>query len=74
MNGKNGTASIKIAIGALITLAVVVAVVAVVRLDVLGSKGGGLGKEFKYQVDELARIDPNLVLYEESAGAIKTGF
>ncbi|MHC4325612.1 MAG: NHL repeat-containing protein, partial [Planctomycetota bacterium] len=38
------------------------------------SKGGGLGKEFKYQVDELARIDPNLVLYEESAGAIKTGF
>ena len=51
-----------------------VAVVAVVRLDVLGSKGGGLGKEFKYEVNELARIDPNLILYEESAGAIKTGF
>ena len=74
MNRITGTANIKIVIGVLITLAVVVAVVAVVRLDVLGSKGGGLGKEFKYDVDELARIDPNLILYEESAGAIKTSF
>ena len=73
MNRKTGTTNIKIVIGALIALAVVVAVVAVVRLDVLGGKGGGLSKEFKYEVDELTRIDPNLVLYEES-GAIKTGF
>jgi hypothetical protein len=74
MNRVTGTINIKIIIGVLITLAVVVAVVAVVRLDVVGSKGGGLGKEFKYDVDKLARIDPNLILYEESAGAIKTGF
>ena len=74
MNRITGTINIKIIIGVLITLAVLVAVVAVVRLDVLGSKGGGLGKEFKYEVNELARIDPNLILYEESAGAIKTGF
>ena len=74
MNRINGTINIKIIIGVLITLAVVVAVVAVVRLDVLGSKGGGLGKKFKYDVDKLAKIDPNLILYEESAGAIKTGF
>ncbi len=74
MNRITGTINIKIIIGLLITLAVVVAVVAVVRLDVLGSKGGGLGKEFKYEVNELARIDPNLIIYEESAGAIKTGF
>ena len=74
MNRVTGTINIKIIIGLLITLAVVVAVVAVVRLDVVGSKGGGLGKEFKYEVNELASIDPNLILYEESAGAIKTGF
>ena len=74
MNRITGTANIKIVIGVVITLVVVVAVVAVVRLDVLGSKGGGLGKEFKYEVNELARIDPNLILYEESSGAIKTGF
>jgi DNA-binding beta-propeller fold protein YncE len=74
MNRITAAANIKIVIGVLITLAVLVAVVAVVRLDVVGSKGGGLGKEFKYEVNELARIDPNLIIYEESAGPIKTGF
>jgi len=73
MNRITGTINIRIIIGVLITLAVVIAVVAVVRLDVVGSKGGGLGKEFEYNVNELARIDPNLILYEESAKAIKTG-
>jgi len=74
MNRITAAANIKIVIGVLIALAVVVAVVAVVKLDVVGSKGGGLSKEFKYQVDELARIDPNLIIYEESAEPIKTGF
>ena len=74
MNKINEKGNIKIVIGVLIALAVVVAVIAVVKLDVLGSKGGGLGKEFKYEVNELARIDPNLIIYEESAGPIKTGF
>jgi len=73
MNKITGTMNIKIIIGVLIALAVVVAVVAVLRLDVLGSKGGGLSKEFKYEVDELARIDPKLIIYEESSEPIKTG-
>lgn len=74
MNKIASTANIKIIIGLLIVLAVVVAVVAVVKLDVVGNKGGGLSKEFKYEVDELARIDPNLIMYEESTDPIKTGF
>jgi len=74
MKRISGTANIKVFAGVLITLAVVVAVIAVARLDVLGNKGGGLGKEYKYDVTELARIDPNLILYEESAAAIKAGF
>lgn len=74
MNRMTAEANTKTVIGVLITLAVVVAVGAVVRLDVFGRKGGGLGKEFKYDVDNLAYIDPNLILYEESAGPIKTGF
>jgi hypothetical protein len=73
MNKITAAANIKTAIGVLIILAVVVAVVAVVKLDVLGNKGGGLSKEFKYDVDELAHIDPNLILYKESTKAIKTG-
>jgi len=74
MNRRSGTTSIKVFVGVLVALAVVVAVVAVARLDVLGSKGGGLSKEFRYDVEALAHIDPNLILYEESAEAIKTGF
>ena len=66
MNRVTGTINTKIIIGVLITLAVVVGVVAVVRLDVVGNKGGGLGKEFKYDVNKLTHIDPNLIIFEES--------
>ena len=64
----------KILVGVLIASAVVVAVIAVVRLDTFGTRGGGLGNDFKDALEELARIDPNLILYEESAQPIKTGF
>ncbi|MHC4752788.1 MAG: NHL repeat-containing protein, partial [Planctomycetota bacterium] len=43
-------------------------------LDTTGKKGGGLGKEFMYDITELKQIDPNLILYEESTQPIKTGF
>jgi hypothetical protein len=74
MNKITAAANTKTVIGVLIAAAVVIAVAAIIRLDVLGKKGGGLGDEFKYDVDKLAYIDPNLILYEESDGAIKTGF
>jgi len=61
-------------VGALVALAVVVGIIAVVKLDVVGEKGSGLSGEFKYDVAKLAYIDPNLILYEESAEAIDTGF
>ena len=74
MNGSLGTANIKPLVGVLVALAVVVAIIAVARLDVFGGKGSGLRKEFTYDIAELARVDPNLILYEESAGPIETGF
>jgi len=64
----------KILIGVLIALAVVIAVVALVLLDTTGKKGSGLGKEYRYDVKDLAKIDPNLILYEESAQSFSTGF
>ena len=64
----------KTIVGGLVALAVVVALIAVVRLDVFGDKGSGLSQEFAYNVRELARVDPNLILYEESAEAFETGF
>jgi len=61
-----------ILIGVLIGLAVVIAVVALVRLDTTGKKGSGLGKEYLYEID--AKIDPNLILYEGSAQSLSIGF
>jgi len=69
-----GTMGTRILIGVLIAFAIVTAVVALVRLDTTGKKGSGLGKEYLYDVKDLAKIDPNLILYEESAQPISTGF
>ena len=66
------TTNIKILIGVLIALAIVIAAVALVRLDTTGKKGSGLGKEYLYEID--AKIDPNLILYEESAQWFNAGF
>ncbi|MBA7612846.1 hypothetical protein ES703_20087 [subsurface metagenome] len=74
MNRQLGTINIKIFAGVLAAVAVVIAGVAVVRLDTTGKKGSGLGKEYVYDIKELAKIDPNLILYEEAAEAISTGF
>ena len=57
-----------------VLVCLVVAVLAVMRLDTTGEKGSGLGKEFDYDIKNLGKVDPNLILYEESAAAIDTGF
>ncbi len=72
MKSRFGVVNIKIFIGILIGLAVVVAVVALVRLDITGDKGSGLGNEYLYEID--MSIDPNLILYEEPVEALNTGF
>ncbi|UCC98816.1 MAG: NHL repeat-containing protein [Phycisphaerales bacterium] len=73
MDQITGKANTRLLVGILIGLAVMVAVMAVVRLDVIGRKGNGLGKGFKYDIEELTRVDPALIVYEESADAIETG-
>ena len=73
MNRRTGITNIEILAGVLIVLAIIIGTVAVVRLDTTGEKGSGLGKEFIYDVKDLGKIDPNLILYEET-GAIGTGF
>jgi len=72
VNRRLATTNIKILVGVLIAIAV--AVVAIVRLDTTGKKGSGLGEEFIYDIKDLGKIDPNLILYEETGPAISTGF
>ncbi|MHC4622814.1 MAG: NHL repeat-containing protein [Planctomycetota bacterium] len=57
----------------LVVAAVIVAVLAVVRLDTTGEKGSGLSEAYEYDVEELGKVDPNLILYEESGEPISTG-
>lgn len=72
-NGPGITGS-KVFIGVLIGLAIIVAGIALVRLDTYGEKGSGLGKEFTYDVKDIAKVDPALILYQEAAQEINTGF
>ena len=74
MNRLSAAANVKILVGVVIALATVAAVISVALLDSFGDRGSGLGGEFAYDITELARIDPNLILYEESGGRISTGF
>ena len=60
----------KIFVGVLITLAVVIAVFALVRFGLTGQEN----EEFIYDISKLAKIDPNVILYEESGPPISTGF
>jgi hypothetical protein len=57
-----------------VAVAIVTAVVALVRLDTTGEKGSGLGKEFVYDIEALTKVDPSLIIYEESGNPILTGF
>ncbi len=67
---KDRLAATRILLGAVVVLAVVVVIVAVVKLDIRGQRG----RSDVLDVERLARIDPNLILYEESGSPISTGF
>jgi len=73
MSRRLGTTNTKIPVGVLVGAAAVIAGIAVIKLDVLGNKGSGLGKQFTYDIEKLAHVDPNLIMYEESAEPINTG-
>ena len=60
-------------IGAVLALAAAVGLYVVLATDVPGPSGGGLGEQFRYDLDKYRKVDPKLIIYEELAGArIKT--
>jgi hypothetical protein len=58
----------------LILAAVAAAVVAILRFDSTGETGSGLSEAYAYDLSQLAKVDPNLILYAESGPIIRTGF
>jgi len=74
MNRQFGTANVKMLGVGIVAIAITTIVLALIRLDVTGEKGSGLGREFVYDIEGLGRIDASLIIYEESGEPIATGF
>ncbi len=56
-----------------VCILLVVAIAALVMFDTTGRSGNRLSDEFQYDIEELASIDKELILYEKFAQPIKTG-
>jgi hypothetical protein len=57
----------------LVVVAVAAGVVAILRLDTTGESGSGLSKDYALDLTELAKVDPNLILYTEPGPPLNTG-
>ncbi len=74
MNRQFGTMNVRILSFGVIAVAVITAIIALVRLDITGEQGSGLGKEFIYDIGALTKVDPALLIYEASGKPIVSGF
>ena len=74
MKRVSGIAKSDIAVGLVVTIAVIAGITALLRFDISGQKGSGLEKEFVYNIDDLIKIDPALILYALASEPINTGF
>jgi len=64
----------EILVGLLIAILVVVGGIALVLFDITGERGSGLTKDFIYDIEDMTKIDPDLIFYAESSAPIVTGF
>ncbi len=74
MHQRQGKTTSGTIIGVLIGAAVLVAIGAVLLVDVTGEKGSGLSQAYELDAAKIARFDPNLILYREAGPVIATGF
>ena len=74
MKNRPGISIARILIPLTVAAALVVAIVVLLRYDSTGSGGSRLAKPFVYDIGEMAKIDPNLILYERESLTVETGF
>ena len=74
MKRISGITKSGILVGLVVAVAGIASITALLCFDITGQKGSGLAKEFIYNIEDIIKIDPALILYAESAGLIKTGF
>jgi len=58
---------------AVIAAAASVAVISLLKMQITGQSGSGLGDEYKYDISEYTKTDREKILYEEYGPAILTG-
>lgn len=63
----------RLAIGLVLAVALGGAVFSILSTDRFGEKGSGLGPEYQYDLAELRKTDPAMILYEEIPPRIDTG-
>lgn len=73
MKKRHGFTKSSLLIAAVIIIAMIVAVAAVISLDATGKKGNKLSEEFNYNIDDLGKVDPDLIIYSEILPPIDTG-
>ncbi|HEG44208.1 MAG TPA: hypothetical protein ENH94_09190 [Phycisphaerales bacterium] len=72
MNNRPGMTKFEAIACAIVVLAIVIGLVSLLRLDVTGERGSGLRSDFVYDVSDLTKVDPALILYDESGVTIIT--
>ncbi|TFG49926.1 MAG: hypothetical protein E4H40_02155 [Candidatus Brocadiia bacterium] len=73
MDKKKGVTKTEIIVGVAMAVLIGVALASVMLWDTYGEKGSGLSTDFIYDIRELSKIDPSLIIYRESAEIINTG-
>ncbi len=73
MNRQIRFFTVNVLIGAIVTLAIAGAIIAVSRLQTRDKETSGLSDAFTYDLKNLRKTDPKLIQYEEGA-PIQTGF
>lgn len=73
MKQRTGMKRVDLVVGSVLVIGTAGAVVGFLMYDAAGRRGSGLSSDFAYDVEKLAKIDPAMILYEETGAAIETG-
>jgi len=74
MEKHKGAARSDVLTGIAVAAALIAAVYFLVTMRITGTGGSGLSADFGYDIEKLAAIDPALIMYDESAEPVVTGF
>lgn len=74
MKKESSNTKSQILVVSLLGAAIFLGILVVIFFDTTGKSGSGLGDEFGYDLGSQIQTDANLILYDESAVFIETGF